>query len=87
MTEIVSLADVVKDIGIPALFFVVIIYILFKTVPGVLKARQEAAAKQQEYYAERQKQYDEQMTQIVRVAEQGNQATQAANSWRLCLKG
>jgi hypothetical protein len=79
MTEIVSLADAVKDIGIPALFFVVIMYILFKTVPGAIKAKQEADAKQQEYYAQRQKQYDEQMQQIVRVAEQGAQAISRAN--------
>ena len=80
MTEIVSLADTVKDIGIPALFFLVVIYIMFKVVPKVIKSKQEADAKQQEYYTQRQKQYDEQMGEIIKVAEQGTQAVRMANT-------
>jgi len=79
MTEIVSLGDIVKDLGIPALFFVVMIYIIFKTIPTAVKAKQDADAKQQEYYANRQQQYDEQMREIVRVAEQGAQALTRSN--------
>ena len=79
MTEIVSLADTVKDIGIPALFFLVVIYVMFKTVPEVIKSKQEADAKQQEYYTQRQRQYDEQMGEIIKVAEQGTQAVLRAN--------
>ena len=87
MTEIVSLADVVKDLGIPALFFLVLIYLGYKIVPTVIKSKQEAGErqriadeKQQEYYNSRQKQYDEQMREFIRVAEQGVQTSARANT-------
>ena len=80
MTEIISLSDIVKDIGIPALFFAVIIYIAFKTVPSAIKSKQEADMKQQEYYTQRQKQYDEQMREVIRVAEQSVHAIARANT-------
>jgi len=74
MGEMVTLADVVKDIGVPALFFLVAIYLAFKLIPDIVKSRQEAAKEQQAYYAKRQEQYDSQMQVLIRVAEQGNQA-------------
>ena len=77
MNEIVSLADTIKDVGVPMLFCAVIFYALYKAVPVLVKAKQEADKKQQEYYDNRQKQYDEQsareieqMKEIVKVAEQ-----------------
>ena len=80
MTEIVSVADVVKELGIPALIIVVLLCVLWKAVPAMIKARQDAAAKQQEYYAQRQKQYDEQMSEVIRIAERSAQAIAASNT-------
>ena len=83
MNEVLTAAGIVKEIGIPAMFFLVIIYIMFKTVPDVIKSRSETAKKtqeeQREYYTNRQKQYDEQMGVLIRVAEQSTQVISRSN--------
>ena len=72
MGEVATWADVVSAIGIPALFFLVVIFLALKLIPDIVKARQEAAKDQQAYYAKRQEQYDEQMTVVIRGSERGN---------------
>ena len=79
MDDIISMVTLVKEIGIPSLFFLVIIYIIFKTVPDLIKSKREGEVKQQEYYSQRQKQYDEQMAVLIKVAEQGNQVISRSN--------
>ena len=78
MGEVATWADVVSAIGIPALFFLVVIFLAFKLIPDIVKARQEAAKEQQAYYAKRQEQYDEQMTVVIRGSERGNIALEQA---------
>lgn len=91
MSDITTFMQVVKDLGIPALFFIVVAYLLFKSYPEYQKQKaleREAQLKQeeqdrkaaaeerralQEYYNQRNKSYEEQMSIITKVAEQGNQ--------------
>ena len=75
----VSLATLIKDIGIPSLFFAIVLWICFKTVPDIVKFKRESDIKQQEYYSQRQKTYDSQMQILIKVAEQGNQVITRSN--------
>jgi hypothetical protein len=86
MTEIVSLADITKDIGIPTLIILAIFFGIYKLAPVIIKAQQEsevrqrdADAKQQEYFNQRQKQYDAQMEKFILVTQQGVQVAERAN--------
>ena len=77
--ELVTMATLLKDIGMPYLFFAVMLYIIFKVAPDFLKSKREAEVRQQEYYNQRQKTYDDQMNILVKVAEQGNQVIARSN--------
>ena len=79
MSEISAVAQIVKEIGIPALFFIVLIYLCFKIVPNLVNMWQKNQQEQRVHYNNRQEQYDEQMNVIIKVAEQGNQVIARSN--------
>ena len=80
MDELKSVIELTQTIGIPILFCGVVLYLVFKLVPELVRAKKESDIKQQEYYAQRQKSYDEQMQVLIAVAEQGNQVIGRSNA-------
>ena len=80
MNELKTIIDILKQIGLPMLIVVVLLYICFKVAPDMLKAWQKARNDQQEHNNNRQKHYDDQMGVLLKVAEQGNQVIGRSNT-------
>ena len=79
MAEITTLGEIIQTFGVATVIVIVALYLAMKIVPKTLEARQLAAAQQQEYYAQRQKQYDDQMGEVIRIAERSTQALLTAH--------
>ena len=70
MKEIAEVIEIIGSTGVPVLVTILIIYGVFKFVPEALAIWREERKDQKQYYADRQKQYDEQMHVLIRVAEE-----------------
>lgn len=73
MNELTALTKLVDGIGIPVLFFVLVLYLIFKCYPQWLEAHKEDLKAKREAAAARQQDYDKQMQIVTKIAEQSNQ--------------
>lgn len=62
----------IENLGWPAVILIVVAIAAKKIAPTFYKEWKAKEENQQKYYDQRQKQYDEQMQIIIKVAEQGN---------------
>lgn len=86
VTSAITLMDFIGKVGIPFVVTCGVLFIVWKignTIPSSIKSFvstiTEQEKKQQAYYRERQKQYDEQMQVIITVAQQGVEAQKRGN--------
>ena len=80
MTEFKAILELAKEVGLPFLFIGLVAFLCIKYIPKFIDAWQKHNEEQQIYYRNRQKQYDDQMQVIIKVAEQGNQIIARSNA-------
>lgn len=73
MNDLKTLTSLVDGIGVPVLFFVLILYLVFKYFPQWLEMHKEDLKAKREAEATRQQDYAKQMQVITQIAEQSNQ--------------
>lgn len=73
MDDVSTMAALVDDIGVPILFFVLVLYLIFKCVPQYMEMHKEDLKAKREADAARQADNAKQMQVITQIAEQSNQ--------------
>ena len=79
MSEVKIVVEILREVGLPALIIVVLLYLCLKTVPDLIKAWQKSRVDQQEHNNDRQRHYDNQMEILFKIAEQGNNVIARSN--------
>lgn len=73
MDDVVTLVDAVEKVGIPILFFLVALYLVFKCYPNYMEARKKERDHELSTQDEVRKMYNKQYETMTHVAEQSNQ--------------
>lgn len=73
MDDVITLVDAVEKVGIPILFFLVALYLIFKCYPDYMEARKKERDHELSTHDEIRKMYNKQYETMTHVAEQSNQ--------------
>lgn len=73
MNDIITLVDAVEKVGIPILFFLVALYLVFKCYPDYMETKKKERDHELSIQDEMRKMYNKQYETMTHVAEQSNQ--------------
>lgn len=73
MNDVVTLVDAVEKVGIPILFFLIALYLVFKCYPNYMEVRKKERDHELSTQDEMRKMYNKQYETMAHVAEQSNQ--------------